>query len=337
MLTRVAANLFQMSRDVERATDLALLCEATWGLQLDLGASVRRPTQLWVPTLSFAADGDLFMKENPTPRPRDIRFHLAFDIENSQSLVSCIRRARRAVQEVRDSVSSEMWEQINRLFLTLARPDLPDIAERDAMEFFRQMRDGLHSFQGLADSTIAHGEAWSYINLGTFQERADNVARILKIQTDTLRGGIVAEDDDSVHWLAVLRSCEAAEPFAQHYSLRIEPRRVVEFVLLNPTFPRSIRFSLTRARTALAAIAGPSDQVVPITSMIGRLCTEMDAGAVDDILGRGIAQYLQVLRTDIGMLIEQIDGTFFPRASPLGYPTDGVETSPESAAQQQQQ
>jgi uncharacterized alpha-E superfamily protein len=230
-----------------------------------------------------------------------------------------------------------MWEQINRLYLILAQPDLPDIAERDAMEFFRQMRDGLHFFQGLGDSTITHGEAWSFIGMGMFLERADSTAHLLKVQTDTLRGGSITEDDDSVHWLAVLRSCEAAEPFARHYSLTIEPRRVVEFVLLNPTFPRSVRFSLTRVRRALMEITESDSKSSPLMTMVERLCRETDTASVDDILGRGIAQYLHVLRADVGLLFNQIESTFSPMASPLGYPIDGVESVAEMSAQQQQQ
>ena len=60
-----------------------------------------------------------------------------------------------------------------------------------------------------------------------------------------------------MRWLAVLRSCGAAEAYAHYYSLRIEPARVIEFLLLNPLFPQSVRFCLDTAMEALEGIAGP--------------------------------------------------------------------------------
>jgi hypothetical protein len=63
----------------------------------------------------------------------------------------------------------------------------------------------------------------------------------------------------------------------------------------------------------------------------------MDTANVDDILGRGVAEYLQVLRADVSTVFDQIEATFFPSASPLGYLTDRGESLPQESAQQQQQ
>ena len=44
---------------------------------------------------------------------------LTFDSENSDSIRSCVRSARENARTVREILSSEMWEEINALYLML--------------------------------------------------------------------------------------------------------------------------------------------------------------------------------------------------------------------------
>src|SRR5205814_942139 len=158
-------------------------------------------------------------------------------------------------REVRDSISSEMWEQINTSYLMLSEPGRERDLEEDLHVFYKRVRDGLLLIQGLADATVAHDEAWQFLSLGKYLERADDVARLLRLQSHLLKTTAPEQGDDTVRWLAVLRSAGSAEAYARYYSLRVEPTRVLEFLLLNPIFPQSVRFSLTSACEALDAVA----------------------------------------------------------------------------------
>ncbi len=252
MLCRVADDLFWMSRYVERAIAVGRLIDVTWHLELDAG-DPHGATDFWATLLgpdrqALAATGEL--------QPRDVRRYLAFDRDNPNSLLSCIWRARVSAQRVREAISSEMWEGLNSLHLSLADPHLAAEAEEDPHVFYKRIREGAQFFEGLAESTMARDEEWHFLRLGRFLERADNVARVLILKAPMLLGAersIPGHGDDTVRWLAVLRSCGCSEAYSRYYSMRIEPARVVEFLLLNPIFPQSVRYSLDAANDALGA------------------------------------------------------------------------------------
>src|SRR5207237_7031088 len=154
--------------------------------------------------------------------------------------------------------ASGRWEERNPLSAPRAAPTLSRQLRGEAVSFARLVRERLQSFQGLAESTLARDEPWHFLELGKFVERADDVVRVLNRQSHLLAAGTGVDDptgSDVVRWLAVLRSCGSAEAYARYYSLRVEPARLLEFLLLNPIFPQSVRFSLTSACEALDAVA----------------------------------------------------------------------------------
>src|SRR6266850_264337 len=206
LLCRVAENMFWLNRYVERAIAIIRVIDVTAHLELDSGDSDGEQVDFWTPLLGPAAeimpqDGS---DEAPAPLPHDVRYYLAFDSDNQNSLVSCVRQARSAAREVRDSISSEMWERINTSFLMLGEPDRVRDLEEDLHAFYRQVRDSLLLIQGLADATVAHDESWQFLSLGKYLERADNVSRLLRLHCRLLTsGGALTNGDETVRWLAV--------------------------------------------------------------------------------------------------------------------------------------
>src|SRR5437764_2143203 len=143
-----------MSRYVERAISVSRLIDVTWHLELDAGED----EDVWAP---------LMPGEHAATDGADVRNYLAFDQSNPGSLVSCVRRAREAARGVRESISSEMWEQINTLHLWLAQHAAPAAeAEESPHAFYKRVREGAQLFQGLCDCTLARDEAWQFIRLG---------------------------------------------------------------------------------------------------------------------------------------------------------------------------
>src|SRR6185436_2078178 len=156
MLSRVADNLYWMSRYLERSEHTARLVDVHLNLSLD--QSRRMPAdQRWDRLL------DSLHVKRPENGIRDeytATHLLAFDIENSNSIVSCIANARENARQVREKISSEMWMQLNRLYLDLRRTHIDHIWDEQPHEFFRAVKDGAHLFQGITDSTMVHDEGW---------------------------------------------------------------------------------------------------------------------------------------------------------------------------------
>jgi uncharacterized alpha-E superfamily protein len=280
MLSRVADAIFWTSRYVERAVAATRLVDATLHLQLDAGVPLEA-------------------------RP---------DV-NVDSVVACIHLAREAARGVRDSISTEMYEQLNTLHIWLSESSVTEQVEENPTAFFRRLREGAQFFQGLVDSTMMHAEDWNFARLGMNLERADNVARALLVLWHLLEPVPIRSSggDETVRWLAVLRSCGSAEAYSRYYSLRIEPAHVVEFVLLNAVYPQSARFSLATAYDAICAIAGDGPLVGslnPAVRAAGRLAARLEYAAVDELIEAGLRGYLAELRTLIADASDQVTASY---------------------------
>jgi uncharacterized alpha-E superfamily protein len=307
MLCRVAEDIFWMSRYVERTIAVGRLIDVTWHLELDDGETADARAGLWARLLTPRPnDGGLppalVDAARTPPDPRAVRHWLAFDASNPRSLVSCVSRGRAAAHRVRESISSEMWESLNTLHLSLADPALSGASEDDPHAFYGRVTSAAVHVQGLADATLAHDEAWHFACIGKFLERADNVAHVLGLQTQPRHGR--ADGEDVVRWIAVLRSCGSAEAYARHYSLRVEPARVVEFLLLNSAFPQTVRFSLTNAYAALDAL-GAAGAAAALRSL-GLLAAQLEHAVVDEVMETGLHRYLTVLQSHIERAASQI-------------------------------
>jgi uncharacterized alpha-E superfamily protein len=261
---------------------------------------------------------------------------------NPDSIVSCVRAARNLARGVREAISSEMWEELNMLHSSLATPTSRQF-RGEAVSFARLVRERLQAFQGLAESTLARDEEWHFLELGKFIERADDVARVLNRQAHLLAAGGQRDDPtgpDVVRWLAVLRTCGSAEAYARYYSLRVEPARILEFLLLNPIFPQSVRFSLRSACEALDAIAalrsGAGHEAGPAVRTLGRARAQVELTAIDEVFDRGLETFLTDIQLLIAQASDELSATYL-RDQPVSGGLAGVERATLIMAAQQQQ
>ena len=286
-------------------------------------------------------------------RLADVTLHLSLDArdradddvdpfapEDPNSPIACIRHARFAAREVRESISSEMWERLNTLYLSVVAPGSRARAEENPYTWLKHVREEAQAVQGLADSTLVHTEEWHFFCLGMYLERAANVARVLTLESHLLTfDDGPAREDETVRCLAVLRSCGSAEAYSRYYSLRVEPARVVEFVLLNPLFPQSIRYSLNGAWLALRsiALAGSIDETNPALRALGRLQASVEHTAIDEILERGLASFLSGLQRSTWEVADQITRIYLSDLSVEQHAMPVARAAMIMAAQQQQQ
>ena len=312
-----------MSRYLERAIGVSRLIDVTRHLELDAG-----DIDFWTPLVppGLTVTGD-------------VRFWLTSDDGNPDSLVSCVRRARELARGVRESISSEMWEELNQLYASLTRPTATREVRGDTGGFHRLVRERLQHVQGLADATLAHDEPWHFIEIAMYLERAHAVTMLLRRQGHLLTN-VEGTDTDLVKWLAVLRSAGCAEGYARYYALRVEPARIIEFLLLNPVFPQSVRFSLARASESIGIIAalreGAGNDPGPAVRTIGRARGLVEHGAVDEILEQGFDQFLGTVQSALAAVSDQLTATYLrdqPQSSRLG----GVARAAVLMAEQQQQ
>jgi uncharacterized alpha-E superfamily protein len=298
MLSRVADALFWMSRYLERAEHVARLIDVCFHLELDLRGVLAGPTELhWTALAAVLQEAVPAAGPEGTRAPQAVISHwLTFEADNPNSVMSCLARARANARSVRGAITSEMWRELNTLYLQLADPEFSDRGRESPHEFYQAVEFGSHTFQGVCDATLTHDEGWQFIQLGKLLERAEKTLRILDVQYHLLQGLNDPADLplSALQWAAVLRSCRAYEPYQRLYVGRVEAEHVVEFLLLHPEFPRSVRFSLEAAGRALTAIEGtvPGRELSQADRLLGRMLADLRFGEVGQILKGDVHAFL---------------------------------------------
>lgn len=311
MLSRVADSIYWMSRYVERAENVARFIEVNLQLMLD-GTSGEG--QQWEPLVNTTGDYEAFKKRYGEATQRNVIDFLTFDAENPNSILSCVRAARENARTIREIISSEMWLQLNKYYLMVTAAAENSSAQADPYEFFSEVKNASHLFNGLAEATMTHGEPWHFYQMGLMLERADKTSRILDVKYFILLRSVqdVGTPFDDVQWAAVLRSASAFEMYRKRHG-RIAPKSIVEFLLLDREFPRAIHFCLLAARDSLHAISGtPAGTFRHLPEkLLGQLCSDLSFTSVDEVINSGLHEYLDNLQTQMNQVGAGIYETFF--------------------------
>ena len=309
MLARVADSIYWMSRYVERAENVARFIEVNLNLMLDLPAG---SAQQWQPLVATTGDADEFAKRYGAATQHNVIQFLTFDLENVNSIRSCLRAARENARSVREIISSEMWEQLNEFYLRVNSAS--DGSRTDPQDLLRLIKRSGHLFTGVTDATMTHNEGWHFCQLGCMLERADKTSRILDVKYFLLlpTASDIGTTSDDIQWAAVLRSASAFEMYRKSHG-RIAPERVVEFLLFETEFPRAIQYCLVRARASVHAISGTPAGMFrhPVERLFGELCSELAYARVEAIIAAGLHEYLDRLQTKINQIGTEISETFF--------------------------
>lgn len=316
MLSRVADSICWVGRYIERAENVARFVDVNLHLMLD---SPTGQEQQWQPLINTSGDHELFAKRHGRATQENVIQFLTFDPEYPNSILSCLRAARENARSIREVISSEMWEQVNRFYLVVkeAANDLQTGAGQH--KFFSEVKEASHLFNGIAEATMSRNEAWHFLHLGRMLERADKTSRILDVKYFLLlrSAADVGTPFDDVHWAAVLRSASAFEMYRKRHG-RISPEGIVQFLLLDPQFPRAIRYCLNSARESLHAISGTPVETFknPPERLLGQLCSDLAYAQVDEVLKGGLHEYLDDLQTKMNGVSQGIHDTFFARRIP---------------------
>jgi uncharacterized alpha-E superfamily protein len=309
LLSRVADSVYWMGRYMERAENVARFIDVNHNLMLDLPRGY--PDQ-WQPIVDTTGDRPLFLERYGTATQENAVQFLAFDPHNLNSIYSCVLAARENARSVRETISSEMWEQINSLYLLIISESHKPT--RDVLpEFCHHVRMACHLFQGITDVTMSHNEAWHFIRLGRKLERADKTTRMLDVKYFILLPSVsdVGTPYDDIQWTAVLKSVSGFEMYRKRYG-RISPDRIVEFLLLDGEFPRALRYCVVRADESLHAITGtPPGGFSCITEQrLGLLRSELDFAYVDAILAEGLHEFFDALQSKMNTIDECVKVDF---------------------------
>jgi uncharacterized alpha-E superfamily protein len=330
MLSRVAEALYWIGRYVERAENIARFADVNQYIALDTPFGDWRQ---WEPLVLVTGDHAEFHARHEKATREAVLDFLTFDKAYPSSIASCVRSARENARMIRDAITLETWEAINQFHQMVEDGSREYAGGNVSHEFYAKVRDASHLIHGIIDDTMARTGAWHFGRLGQMIERADKTTRLLDVKYFIL---LPSPDDvgsplDEIQWTAVLRSASALEMYRKRHG-RCQPERIIEFLLLDRIFPRSVFACIHEARTCLHAISGTpigSFSVSP-EQRLGRLHARLSYSAGDEIVAGGMHEFLDDLQLQLNLIDRDIFEVYFALA-PVDLPP------PEAAMAQEDQ
>lgn len=313
---------------MERAEDMTRILAVNFLAQLDAPAA---DTALgWHPIVTITGSEERYNAHFADYTARHVTEFFLWHPGNPDAVRACVTRARENARAVREQITVEMWEHLNRLYLDVQEADHRSVL-RNPDPFFRQIREGSQAFQGITDATLSHGEAFEFIELGKYHERASQTIRILDVKFAAARALPDGSPEATLQLIAMLKSCSAFEPFRRAHASQLQAWRVADFLLLHREFPRAVAFCLQHCLHALQNLSGDASRATPAGSLrvIGRLAADLDYVDIHDLLRDDFHAYLLDLLARLDMTGDEITRTFFN--------TQVILTDPRQQQAQQQQ
>jgi uncharacterized alpha-E superfamily protein len=302
MLSRIAESLYWMTRHLERADNTARVLDinVVYMLEADEGATEEMQ---WGPLLTIMGADELYEQLHPDGRVTVQRvIHLLTqDRNNPGALLNSLKLARENARVVRDRISNEMWEALNEFWIAIDKHLKTTLQPWRAAELYAFVHREVATFFGLTQSTMMRGQAYGFMALGSLQERADMTARILDVRYHLLLTDLtlVGSPLDYYQWGALLKSLSGFEAYRRRYQGGIRPIDVVEFVVLDTDYPRSLAYCVEGMERALARIGTSPEGAVP--ERLAALRQHLAGATPQGILDLGLHEYLDDF---LGLLAE---------------------------------
>lgn len=304
MLSRTASDLYWMSRYLERAENLARMLDVSYSLSLmpqdGRGDGLE---ELAMPLLITGTLDEYLERHGQLHAERMLHF-FALDADNPASIYCCLEGARSNAHAVRGRITADMWENINATWLEMRGIAAQGLGRYGISRFCEWVKERSHLFRGATFGTIMRGEAYRFIRLGTFIERADNTLRLLDARYEMLGEEAEAVSDTSARgyyqWSALLRALSSFEAFTEIYRGSPRTHKIAEMLLLRPEVPRSLRACTEELNLMLAGLPGENGRSAQ------RMAAELDARlrytSIEEVLDEGLHVWL----TDFILLVRQL-------------------------------
>jgi len=319
MLARVAESMYWIARDVERADTYARLLEVSHAMALERDATIvgGRHT-VWEPLVEITGDLDQFLVNHRRADERSVVWFLSLNPANTNSVVSCIRRARRNARGVRDLLPTELWEALNGIYLDLRAWPPGRISTEGVYPFCRMVRRSSHLIQGMADQTMRQDAPWHFLRIGRFLERAEKTARLLEAKFHFARPAdpLAIAPVDLYHWQSLLRSAGADEAYLRMELGISSPLEIARFLIVDEYFPRSVNYCLGQVADSLDALVVADVMSVHASALVrARAARGEIMRDADRLVGSVVGSLMDRVQQRCNGIHEALDGSCFALSS----------------------
>ncbi|NQY80483.1 MAG: alpha-E domain-containing protein [Candidatus Caenarcaniphilales bacterium] len=323
MLSRVANSIYWMSRYLERLDSISRFINVNYFLMLEKAAT-DEPTQ-WGPLIFASGDDKLFFERYKKSDEKSVIKFLSFDEENPNSIISCVKNARENARTVREIIPTEQWEVTNELYYYV-KDEAKKKKHSELQDFYKAIKAYNNQIIGLIHNSLTHDQAWHFLKLAQYLERADKIARLLDVKYFSLLPNPTYVDSpyDAIEWGAVLKSVNAFQMYRQKYH-RINYENVSEFLIYDRDFPRSMSFCVNEAFNSLNKIIAiikedegikscknsKSSSEIPAERRMKDLKYMLDSNDTKNILAIGLHEFIDDFQMKLNEVDEAIYNSFF--------------------------
>lgn len=304
MLSRTADHLFWLARYTERAENLARLLDITWQTSLvpQKEDNLRRN---WQAALLCHDQLPSYLKLYEEVTAENVLAFMMFDPNNPSSIYSCLKSSRENAHAVRGTLTQEMWETINETWLKLLGFSKKNLRDEDLTAFFEWVKTRSSLSRGVTFGTMLHDEAFYFIRLGTYLERADSTARLLDVKYYMIsEGETLGPAADYYQWGALLRSVSAFEIYRRGYRGSVIPSRVADLLITRADMPRSLNACMIEVEAMLNKLSNSHSKETQ--RLAGQLSAQLRYADIEEILEKGLHSFLEEFQQrvyDLGMRI----------------------------------
>lgn len=295
MLARVAENLYWIGRYIERAECSMRYIRAEFISTLDAPMTEHRDYVMR--SILFLRSSEV--REYDHMDDASIWKNAIFDHDNDNSVLCCIKSARENARGIRNTISLELWESINKWYYYCLERESAVFTLKEINDFSEQMTFHLSLIKYSMVNTLLHNQVWHFLNVGLMLERSQQISKILKgkiADYNILSDSGKNESIKIYQWTIMLKSVGAYDAHQNHFRKKLmAPETIFELVLSNKLFPRSIHYSTSKFHKHLGAIKYAESILISNKDIIAHMASNLESGRA---------------YSDEALVIQQLDEVF---------------------------
>ncbi len=313
MLSRVAESLYWMARYMERAEDTARLINAVTLMSLDMPAGAEFG---WDSLLKVAGLDQYFFDHYEEADESSVMRFLISDEKNPSSIMASITHARENTRTFREVLPWESWEWVNELYLYASKELDGNLDRRIRHEVLQGIIRRRQSIVGLLVGTMSRDPALLFLSIGRNMERADMTSRILDVSHALI---LPSEASDDLLWMNILKALSAYQMYRRHVSVHACSRRVIDFLLKDRSFPRTVAHCLSEISRILTGLPDPE----PVLAAVSKAIATLDSADGTALAKEGLHEFVDSMQSEMNSIHNALKSRYFS----LSHPAEASETA----------
>ena len=310
LLSRHAESIFWLARQVERANSLARILDVN-----ETFSRNARGEHDWESVLRLYADEQAFRATDRRPTADAVIHFYILDDRNPSSVRSCIRLARENARALRPLISTEMWVQLNGFHNRLSRLRRTDLKVENLNRLCSYIKESCQTHSGITAETLYRDESWYFHQIGRAIERADQTTRLVDVKYQVLlpSPADVGSPIDEAQWNTVLRSAAGFHAFRRLSPQSMSPARVVEFLMLDRRFPRSVAACVLAANEHLHELRLKYGHTAKrgASNRLRKLAASLAEDTPEELIARGLHEELDNIQHELAEVTDALGREFF--------------------------